>query len=139
MIPSLHDNFLVSYEVDCELREIKLRVRRADWAEEPLARIIEFTGVQGYHFRNDAFGNVVFSLEKITLDLFFSEHSSEIAESYHLAGAPGPWAGDMNSAQQKLADMDVKAFVLSSSYGLSGWLLAKTFEVREVNFPSAAK
>ena len=138
MIPSLHDNFLVSYEVDCERREVKLRARRADWAEEPLTRLIEFTGVQGYHFQNDAFGNVACSLEEIPLDIFFSEHGSEIVESYRLACAPSPWAGDMNSAQQKLADIDIKAFVLSSSYGLSGWLLAKTFEVREV-IPAAAK
>ncbi|MGV7214119.1 hypothetical protein [Bradyrhizobium sp. UFLA05-112] len=42
-----------------------------------------------------------------------------------MAGAPGPWAADLAAAAQVLAAKDVKGFILSSSYGLSGWVLAK--------------
>jgi hypothetical protein len=42
-----------------------------------------------------------------------------------MAGAPGPWAADLASAAQALNAMGIEAFDLSSSYGLSGWILAK--------------
>jgi hypothetical protein len=125
MLPSLHDDYLVSYEVNCEAHQIKLFARRPEWKAEPGVRTIIFKGVEGYRFENDAFGNIVFSLEAIPMESFLSEHRSEIRESYRLAGAPGPWAADLDSAYEVLTAKGVRAFVLSSSYGLSGWILAK--------------
>jgi hypothetical protein len=82
---------------------------------------------------NDAFGNIIFSLSEISLDQFFSEYGSEVAESHRLAGAPGAWAADIATGRETLQSEDVKAFILSSSYGLSGWLLATNFEVLEAS------
>src|SRR3981189_2783608 len=98
MLPSLHDNYFVSYEVNCETRQIKLHTRRPEWAEEHVGRTIVFSGVEGYHFENDAFGNIIFSLETITVQELLSKYGSSIAESYRLAGAPGPWAAALASA-----------------------------------------
>jgi hypothetical protein len=122
-LPSLHDHVLVSYEVNCEAREIRLRTRSATEAGNQL-REINFTGVEGYHFENDAFGNIIFALEIISIDQLISGYSSQIAESYRVAGAPGPWAADLSTAAQKLTRQGLQGFVLSSSYGLSGWVLA---------------
>jgi hypothetical protein len=88
MLPSLHDNYLISYSVNCENREISLSARRRSQpAEDPLIRTVVFTGAQGYHLMNDAFGNIIFSLSEISLDQFFSEYVSEVAESHRLAGS----------------------------------------------------
>ncbi|QHO72583.1 hypothetical protein ACH79_08080 [Bradyrhizobium sp. CCBAU 051011] len=129
MLPSLHDDFLVSYEVNCETRQIKIRAKRDPRIpavnKEQLTRIIVFNGVEGYQFENDAFGNIISSLETISVEKLLAEYGSRIAESYHWAGAPGPWAADLSSAPQVLAAKGVQGFVLSSSYGLSGWVLAK--------------
>jgi hypothetical protein len=133
MLPSLHDNYLISYSVNCENREISLSARRYQPAEDTLIRTVVFTGVQGYHLMNDAFGNIIFSLSEISLDQFFSEYGSEVAESHRLAGAPGAWAADIATGRETLQSEDVKAFILSSSYGLSGWLLATNFEVLEAS------
>jgi len=126
MLPSLHDNFLVGYEVNCEARQIKLYAKRdprIPGGEHP-TRIIVFNGVEGYQFKNDAFGNnVIFSLEVTPVETLLSEHSSQIAESCRF-GAHGPWAADMTSAPEVLAAKGIRGFVLSSSYGLSGWILA---------------
>jgi hypothetical protein len=123
MLPSLHDDYLVSYEVNCEARQIKLCARRP--TEEHGRCVIVFNGVEGYHFENDAFGNIIFSLEAVPVDRLLSKYGSHIAESYRLAGAPGPWAADIASAAQMLTAKGVQGYILSSSYGLSGWVLAR--------------
>jgi hypothetical protein len=127
-VPSLHDNFLVSYEVNCEARQIKLhaKVDPRDPAKiQQGPRTIVFNGVEGYQFENDAFGNIIYSLAAVSIEQVLAEYGSGIAESYRMAGAPGPWAADLASAAQVLAAKGVQGFVLSSSYGLSGWVLAK--------------
>ena len=129
MLPSLHDDFLISYEVHCEARRIVLRARR-DTRPDPkpgpaLDRIVSFEGVEGYRFWDDAFGNIIFSLAEVPIDKIFLNHRSEIEESHRMSGAPGPWAGDLDSASAVLGAKGVKGFELSSSYGLSGWILAK--------------
>jgi hypothetical protein len=129
MLPSLHDDFLVSYEVNCETRQIKLRAKRDPRIpivdEERTSRTIVFNGVEGYQFANDNFGNIIFSLEAVSVEQILAGHGSQIAESYRLGGAPNSWAADLSSAPQVLAAKGVQGFVLSSSYGLSGWVLAK--------------
>ena len=125
MLPSLHDNYLAAYEVSCEGREIKLFARRPTEGKTGYSRIVVFSGVEGYGFQNDAFGNIISSLEEVTAERLLSQLGSQIAESYRLAGAPGPWAADLASAPQVLAAEGVRGFILSSSYGLSGWVLAR--------------
>jgi hypothetical protein len=127
-VPSLHDNFLVSDEVNCEARQIKLHARvdpRDPAKHEQQPRTIVFNGVEGYQFENDAFGNIIYSLAAVSIEQVLADHGSGIAESYRMAGAPGPWAADLASTAQVLAAKGVRGFVLSSSYGLSDWVLAK--------------
>ena len=127
-VPSLHDNLLVSYEVNCEARQIKLHAKvdpRDPAKREQQPRTVVFNGVEGYQFENDAFGNIIFSLEAVSIEQVLADYGSGIAESYRMAGAPGPWAADLASAAQVLAAKGVQGFILSSSYGLSGWVLAK--------------
>jgi hypothetical protein len=127
MLPSLHDNFLTSYEVNCEARQIKLHAKpdpRDPAKNEQQPRTIVFDGVEGYRFENDAFGNIIFSLQTVSIERVFADYGDRILESYRLAGAPGPWAEDLGSATQLLRAKGVQGYIISSSYGLSGWILA---------------
>ncbi|GIQ72745.1 hypothetical protein BraRD5C2_11810 [Bradyrhizobium sp. RD5-C2] len=128
MLPSLHDCFLISYEVHCESRRITLRARRDTRphpAPDPASDcVVVFEGVEGYDFRDDAFGNIIFSLTEISIDKVLLDHRADIRESYSTSGAPGPWACDLDSASAILGAKGVRGFELSSSYGLSGWILA---------------
>jgi hypothetical protein len=128
MLPSLHDDFLVSYEVNCEVRQIRLHTRpdlRDPAKREERPRTIVFNGVEGYQFENDAFGNIIFSLRRVLVEQLIAERGAQIAQSFSMAGAPGSWAADLASAAQALTTMGIQAFDLSSSFGLSGWILAK--------------
>ena len=129
MLPSLHDDFLVSYEVNCETRQIKLYAKRdprvAAGYKERRNHIIIFNGVEGYEFDNDNFVNIIFSLEAVPIERILATHGSQIVEAYHMAGARDSWAADLASAPQVLAAKGIQGFILSSSYGLSGWILAQ--------------
>jgi hypothetical protein len=122
---SIHDNLLISYEVQCEGRTITLRTEyRAKNQPTEFTNVI-FKGVQAYRFENDAFGNIIFDLEIVPLDKFLEEHSAEISGSYRMAGSPGPWAANLGTAPAYLREQGVQAFILNSSCGLSGWVLAR--------------
>jgi hypothetical protein len=124
-LPSLHDDYLISYEVDCEARRITLRARRPEWKEQATTRAIIFSGVESYTFRNDAFSNVIFALEEVPVTRIVSDFGAEITQAHRMAGAGGQWANDLATAPQTLAAMGIKGFILSASMGLSGWVLAK--------------
>ena len=134
-VPSLHDHFLVSYEVNCETRQIKLHTTpdpRDPAMREQRPRTITFNGVEGYQFKDDAFGNIIFALQKIPVEQLIAERGAEIAASFRMAGALDSWATDLASAPQALTVMGMQAFDLSSSYGLSGWILSREVLVEEV-------
>ncbi|WP_284421526.1 MULTISPECIES: hypothetical protein [unclassified Bradyrhizobium] len=121
MVRSFHDGNLVAYEVDCETRRIRLVIRPEG---EAARQSVMFTGVQGYHFQHDAFGNIIFALEEVAVDTILAEHAGQIAETDRMAGRPGAWSEDPTTAAQALAAQGVRGFVLSASFGLSGWILA---------------
>ena len=129
MALSVHDNLLVSYEVQCDARTILLRTEHRVKNESTKFVNVIFKGVEGYRFENDAFGNIVFDVETVAIDQFLKEHRQEISESYRMAGAPGPWAANLETALGHLLEQGIQAFILSSSYGLSGWVLAREISI----------
>jgi hypothetical protein len=136
MLPSLHDDFLVSYEVNCETRQIKLRAKRdprlpSASNEERTDYTIVFNSVEGYQFENDNFVNIIFSLDTVPVEKILTIYGSQISEAYRMGGAPNSWAADLTSAPKLLRAKGTQGFILSSSYGLSGWVLAKEASVEQ--------
>ncbi|MDB0568711.1 hypothetical protein ACYT84_22400 [Ralstonia solanacearum] len=131
MLPSLHDCYLASYEVRCSERIIVVRAEYGGDSRSGAGINLAFAGVQAYRFEGDAFGNIILDLEEVPLQGLLEEQWAGIAESYRMSGAPGPWAAKLSSAAPYLRELDAKGFVLSSSYGLSGWVIAKDVTYRE--------
>jgi hypothetical protein len=83
MLPSFHDDYLVGYEVDCEGRQIKLHIKPAASAvEQAGCSTVLFTGVEGYHFQNDAFGNIILDLEAVTTTGFEARYRVLAREAF---------------------------------------------------------
>jgi len=129
MALSIHDNRLISYEVQCEARTILLRTEYRVKSKPTEFTNVTFKDVQGYHFEHDAFGNIIFGLETMPMEQFLAEYGTEISEYYRMAGSPGPWAENLGTALGYLQEQGVQAFILSSSYGLSGWVLAREISI----------
>jgi len=138
MALSVHDNLLLSYEVRCDVRTILLRTEHRVKNEPTEFVNVIFKGVQGYRFENDAFGNIILDVETVAIDQFLKEHGAEVCESYRVAGAPGPWAANLETASGHLMEQRIQGFVLSSSFGLSGWVLAREISIfaAQQNFPA---
>jgi hypothetical protein len=128
MALSVHDNRLISYDVRCEERTITLRTEyHAENKPTEFTNVV-FEGVEGYHFANDAFENIIFDVVEVPCEEFLTEYGAEISELYRMTGSP-KWATDMDSAAIMMRAQRVNGFVLSSSLGLSGWVLAKEMSV----------
>jgi hypothetical protein len=112
MALSVHNNLLISYEVQCEARLITLRTEfRAEKKPTEFTNIV-FKGVQGYSFENDAFGNIIFDVQSIPIELFLKQYGAEILESYPMAGSPGRWAENIGTASEYLQKQENSRFLL---------------------------
>jgi hypothetical protein len=128
MTRSIHDNLIVSYEVRCEDRVITLRTRFREEGKPAEHTNVVFNGVQCYHFENDAFGNIIFDVSEIPIKQFLTEHSLEVSELYRMTGSPA-WAVDLSSVPDRVLELGIKVFTLSSSRGLSGWVVAREISI----------
>ena len=128
MLPSMHDDLIVGYEVDCDRRTIKFRTRRPNWAQDQTIRNTIFRGVVGYHFKDDAFSNIIMAVEYVPIEKFVQEYRLELSVSFREAGALDAWTQSDEASIEALVDAGVNAIVISSSMGLSGWILAKQLE-----------
>jgi hypothetical protein len=124
----VHDSHLASYEVDCEQRVIRIHASYPRDGQEPIRTDILFTGVQAYHLEHDAFGNLIFEFDEIPAAELYQQQAAYISESYRNSGSPGPWAETLEKALAHLAQHGIKGFVLGSSYGMRGWILAQQIE-----------
>lgn len=129
MSPSIHDNLLVSYEVQCERRTITLRTEYRVEGEPREFTNVVLDGVQAYHFENDAFGNIILDVADVTVEQFLTEYGAEISELYRMTGSPGKWVENLDSAPGYLRGQGIRAFILYSSIGLSGWILAENISI----------
>ncbi len=78
---------------------------------------------------NDALGNVIYHLEQVSPVQILKDEEAHIREMYHQSGAPATWAADLGSAAAHFDRQSVVGFVLSASYGMSGWVIARSVEV----------
>jgi hypothetical protein len=134
MALSIHDNQLVSYEVQCEKRTITLRTEYHVKSKPTEFTNVIFEGVQGYHFENDAFGNIIFDVSTVPVEQFLKDYGAEMSELNRMIGSL-TWAADIDSAPDYLREQGIKAYILSSSLGLSGWVLAKEISILPVSMP----
>jgi len=120
-LPSVHDDYIVGYKVDAEARRIVLKIKAAP---SGIISLVVFNEVAGYCFVNDALGNIVNALVQVNPGDVISEYKEQIAESFRQSGAPGAWAADLTTATCKSEEQGIGGFLLSSSFGMSGWVLA---------------
>ena len=126
---SVHDNFLVSYEVLCEQREIRLHTEYRDVAlDAPFEYTdVVFRGVFAYHFQQDTLTNILFDIEEVAVASILADAQAllDAGRAYgwpRIEGSPSP------ALEAYLSANDVRGFEIASSYGLGGWVLAQSME-----------
>jgi hypothetical protein len=124
---SVHDNFIVSYEVRCEAREIRLHTEYRDRDPFEYTDVI-FSGVEAYYFEGDNFCNIVMDINEGSVSNILTKNAAmfDNGKKYRW---PGSWNTSSEAARVYLAERKVRAYLIYSSYGMGGWVLAKNMEM----------
>jgi len=133
MPPSIHDNLLLGYAVQCEERRITLHT--AFHEVEPVEKtLVVFGGVEAYQFENDVFGTILFGIESVDPSDLVRRERARFEEGRRW-GWPDGWAGPLTDDLARLKERGVQAWEITSSIGLSGWVLAMEMTMAAVHVP----
>lgn len=122
---SVHDNVLVSYEVNCEQRAICLRTEFRDLGLPFEQTDVIFTGVVAYEFKFDAStGTIIFDIECVPAIDIYNDNLESIKAGIRY-GWPGAWAADADAALRYFYDKAILGYRVDSACGLCGWILAQ--------------
>jgi hypothetical protein len=125
---SLHDNIVTGYAVSCEEREVILHTEYPH--KEPKERTdVIFCGVEAYHIVGDNMQSVLFDIADCNLEEILETYSSEFQVGVRYAW-PGPWNESMEASKEYLMKTECKGWMISSSYGMAGFVIGKTRELR---------
>lgn len=127
---SVHDNRIIAYEVDAERRRIILHTRFDDRTPTEYTDVI-FDGVLGYRFENDNFGNIILDIEEISLSQLLSDNRN-VFEGGKKYGWPGVWNESPEASMHYFESNRAKAFEISSSFGMDGWVIAESYRLERV-------
>ena len=123
---SIHDNRVLSYTIDCVKKTIVLHTVFYDSESHEYTDEI-FSEVAGYHFEGDNFQTILFDVNQVSPEEVYSAYRDLFERGKNYA-----WPFDYSTEQEllrKLNDKSVKGFVVSSSYGIEGFVLAEGMKI----------
>ncbi len=123
---------LISYCVDARAKEVCLHTGTYPYDNPDKFQDSIFTGVVAYHFECDLLSNIVYDITEVTLE---SIHQSHNEYSQRLNAHDWPMVKTRyQSAEELLAhlhEQNIRAFELSATMGLTGWVWAQNCTVKE--------
>ena len=126
MFSGIHDSQVVAYSVDSLTEEVVLHLR-AGPEGSPLFGL-RFHGAVAHQFPYPLMPSWVFDLVAIPAEEILAREWDIIAEGHRLVGWPGGWAQSLDSALAYCSDNCLTGYDLETSYGMHGWVLAKSVE-----------
>ena len=124
---SVHDNFVYAYSVDCEGRRLTLHTAYRDREPHEFTDVV-FRDVVAHHLERVLPGNILFDVEEADVAAVVRDNEHMLAESWRYGWPPVEYRGDPGELVKALKASSVRAYTVSSSYGLSGWVLAGACE-----------
>ncbi len=122
---SIHDNFLLGYEVNATERKIVLRTEFRDAGGSKKIDVI-FSDVIAYNFINDSFGTLLYAIAETDSNQLVIENWKLFEDGWKAFGWPGDWVASPEKASAYLSQNSIRGFNIESSIGMSGWVLAKS-------------
>lgn len=121
----IHDNEIISYEVDLKSQRIIIHTQYQDATSIENTDIV-FSDVLAHLFENQLRGSIILDLEKYEL-IKFIENNRDLLRKQKNYG----WPMDYDTIEElleRLLQEQYSYYVIYSSYGLNGWVLAKNYE-----------
>ncbi len=133
VLPDIHDHGLLGYHVSFDQGEIGLRTMpdQRESSEPGTARAVVFEGCVAHHFERADYGTILSDISEVPLERFVSEHAMQFDAGHRASGWPSWWRGSVPEALAYLRQEQITAFEIESSYGFSGWILARSVRASE--------
>lgn len=122
---SIHDNKIVSYEVDFQKSRITLNT--IDGKRDSVITKIEFNDALAHVFETQLRGSIILDISTLDVSLFF-EHHKELLEKEKDYAWP-MYYEKIEDLLEYLQNEKYNYYVISASYGLNGWVIAKEYKV----------
>ncbi|MGH1284246.1 hypothetical protein [Bacillus toyonensis] len=124
---SVHDNTIISYQVNLEKEEIRIHTL----TESGQAVYIIFSNVLAHLFETHLSSSIIFNIDEDSILDFFKENKKLLEEQ---KGYCWPISyKDIKELEEILIKENYIYYNICSSYGLSGWVLAKKLEILDSN------
>jgi hypothetical protein len=124
-----HDYQIIKHSVLCEQSKIilELKSRHPESGENKIQVI--FNRVEAYSFVMDNLQTIISSLKEKMIDEIIDEFSEEFKEGVHYCW-PRTWNTSEDACSEYLRKKNVKGWIINSSYGMSGFIVAKNIEIK---------
>jgi hypothetical protein len=124
---SIHDNRLVSYTVDGENQRIALHTFYEEQEPHEHTDVI-FSGVVAYDFECDNFGTILFDITERPLSEAYASNASLFVRLKGY-GWPVVHYDTVDELLQRLSEQQVRGFIITSSWGMYGFVLARDMQI----------
>ncbi|WP_059049849.1 hypothetical protein [Paenibacillus senegalimassiliensis] len=121
---NIHDNEIISYEVD--FRNSKITIQTLNGNENSITTI-EFTDILAHGFETELQGSIIFDIRTFVVSDFL-ESNKELLEKQKNYGWP-IYYENIEDLLEHLQNEKYNYYVISASYGLNGWVIAKEYKV----------
>lgn len=121
-LDNLHDNILLRYYVDFETHTLRMDTK----TEVGEVVSVCFTGLLAHWFEDVIECNILFGIDEITVDGFFTYYKDQLAQSLQYGF---PACCSIDELREKMEKEKIRVFVIDSSLGLSGFVLAQKVEI----------
>jgi len=115
-----HDNLIISYEVNLDKEKIIIRTKYNYYLIDLI-----FSGVLAHYFENEIYGSVIFEITKRDLNEFL-KHNSDLLKAKRNYNWP-IYYDTTEHLMEILIKEQYSYYMISASYGLRGWVLAKEY------------
>ena len=120
---NLHDNRVLRYCTDFEAHTLHMDTRTE--AGENVS--VHFTGLLAHWFENVIQDNILFGMDEITADVFFKQYK-EMLDRTVSYGFPA--CCSIEELRERMDREHIRVFVVDSSLGLCGFVLAQGVELQ---------
>lgn len=123
---NIHDNEIISYVVNLKNQEIILHMEYLNKSTDVI-----FSKVLGHFFENELSGSIMLDITEYSINQFVKDNNELLKQRKNYC-----WPIDYDYIEQlteKLQKEQYCYYVISSSYGLGGWILAKNYETIFMN------
>lgn len=119
----LHDNKVLRYCADFEAHTLHM-----DTQTETGEKVsVHFTGLLAHWFENVVQDNILFGMDEITLDGFFEQYKDLLGGTISYGF---PACCSIEELRERMDREHIRVFVIDSSLGLRGFVLAQEVELQ---------